>query len=83
VKREQEILNVLEKFTAMGRLSILSAIETRARADDQAQNLGVASRSGRPRRRQLRHVQLELAAGLCIFFIAASVAFLMLRVSAP
>ena len=45
------------KFTAMGRLPILSAIETRARAKDQArENLGVASRSGRPRRRQLRHI---------------------------
>ena len=46
------------KFTAMGRLPILSAVETCARADGQTQNLGVASSGGRPPRRQLRHVQL-------------------------
>ena len=40
------------KFTAMGRLPILSALETNGRADDQAQNLGLASTP----RLQARHV---------------------------
>jgi len=71
------------KFTAMGRLPILSTIGTPARADEEAQNLGVASMIVGPRRRYLRHVQLELPAGLCIFCIAASIAFVMLSVSAP
>jgi hypothetical protein len=71
------------KFTAMGRLPILSTLGTLPRADEEAQNLGVGSRIVGPRRRQLRQVQLELAVGLYIFCIAASLAFLMLSASAP
>ena len=67
------------KFTAMGRLPILSALETAARADDQAQTLGPASNTPGPPRRQARYVVL-LPAGLGIFGIAASIAFLIMNV---
>jgi len=67
------------KFTAMGRLPILSALETAARADHQAQNLGLASKTPGSPRRQARYVVL-LPAGLGIFCIAASIAFLILNV---
>ena len=67
------------KFTAMGRLPILSALETAARVDDQAQNLGPASNTPGPPRRQARYVVL-LPAGPGIFGIAASIAFLIMNV---
>lgn len=59
------------KFTAMGRLPMLSTIGTRERAEDPLETLTVASGAGGPRRRLLRGVQLALSAGLCIFCIAA------------
>lgn len=68
------------KFTAMGRLPMLSTIGTRERAEDPLETLTVASGA---RRRLLRGVQLALSAGLCIFCIAASAAFLIPSVSAP
>ena len=71
------------KFTAMGRLPTLSTLGTHPRADEEAQNLGVGSRIVGPRRQQLRQVRLELAVGLYIFCIGASLAFLMLSASAP
>ena len=63
------------KFTAMGRLPILSALETNGRADDQAQNLGLASTP----RLQARYVALP-PAGLGILCIAVSIAVLILIV---
>lgn len=71
------------KFTAMGRLPMLSTIGTRERAEDPLESLTVASGAGGPRRRLLRGVQLALSAGLCILCIAASAAFLIPSVSAP
>lgn len=71
------------KFTAMGRLPLLSAIGTRERAEDPPETLAVASGGAGPHRRLLRRVRLELTAGLCTLCIAASIAFLILSVSAP
>jgi putative copper export protein len=71
------------KFTAMGRLPILSTLGTLPRADEEAQKFRCGRPDRRARRRQLRQVQLELAVGLYIFCIAASLAFLMLSASAP
>jgi hypothetical protein len=71
------------KFTAMGRLPLLSTIGTRERAEDPLETLTVASGGAGPRGRLLRGVQLALSGGLCIFCIAASTAFLILSVSAP
>ena len=70
------------KFTAMGRLPILSTLGTPARADEPHQNLGVDSRIVEPWRRQLRYVQLQTPAGRYIFFVAAWLAILILTASA-
>lgn len=54
------------KFTAMGRLPILSTVGTPARSDDQAQDMSVACQPVETRGRQRRHVQFELSVGLCL-----------------
>ena len=65
------------KYTAMGRLPILSTLATPAPTDERVQILGSVTRFVGPRRRQLRHVPLELTAGLCIFSVAVLFAFLI------
>ena len=67
----------------MGRLPLLSTIGTREQVEDPLGLCTVASGNAGPRGRLLRGVQLALSAGLCIFCIAASTAFLILSVSAP
>ena len=71
------------KFTAMGRLPMLSTIGTREQAEDPLETLNCRLGRRRTPRRLLRGVQLALSAGLCIFCVAASIAFLALSVSAP
>ena len=63
------------KFTAMGRLPLLSTIGTRERVEDPLETLTVVSGNAGSQGRLLRGVQLALSAGLCIFCIAASTAF--------
>ena len=64
------------KFTAMGRLPILSTLGTPEPTGERVQILGLVTRSAGARRR-LRHVQLELSAGLCLFCVALLLAFLI------
>jgi hypothetical protein len=71
------------KFTAMGRLPLLSTIGTRERVEDPLETLTVVSGNAGSQGRLLRGVQLALSGGLCIFYIAASIAFLIPSVSAP
>jgi hypothetical protein len=70
------------KFTAMGRLPMLSTLATPGRADDRAQDMDAASSTIEPPTRP-RHLHSELPAALCILCLAASLAFLILNVSAP
>ena len=60
------------KFTAMGRLPILSTLDSPATADGRDE----IPRFARPSRR-LRHVPLQLPAGLCLVCAALLLAFLI------
>jgi|KBSSwiStaDraftv2_1062776.scaffolds.fasta_scaffold96341_3 hypothetical protein len=73
---EKEVPSMSTKFTAMGRLPILSTLESPARADGRSEISGFVSRFVRPSRR-LRHVPLELPAGLCLVCAALLLAFLI------
>lgn len=64
------------KFTAMGRLPILSTLGTPGPTGERVQILGLLTWFAGPRRR-LRHIQLELCAGLCLFCVALLLAFLI------
>ncbi len=64
------------KFTAMGRLPILSTLGNAERVDDQVQKLDAAAETLGNRRQRPRHVQLELCVGICVFGIAAWIAFI-------
>jgi hypothetical protein len=64
------------KFTAMGRLPILSTLDSPATADGRDEVSGFVSRFVRLSR-PLRHVPLELPAGLCLVCAALVLAFLI------